>query len=36
MMSLVHPLSTGSASEFYKCFDGELFFNLVGFSCRVM
>ncbi|XWS12544.1 hypothetical protein CRYUN_Cryun37aG0098400 [Craigia yunnanensis] len=26
MMSLVHPLSTGSASKFYKCFDGELHF----------
>ena len=26
-MSLVHPLSTGSASKFYKCFGGELFFQ---------
>lgn len=25
-MSLVHPLSTGSASKSYKCFDGELLF----------
>jgi hypothetical protein len=32
--SLVHPLSTGSASKFQQCFDGEFYFHLVGF--RVM
>ena len=35
-MNLVHLLSTGSASKFDKCFDGEFFFPpLVGFSCHV-
>lgn len=35
MMSLVHPLSTGSASKFSKCFDGELFFPFSWFLCHV-
>ena len=35
MMSLAHPLSTGSASKFYKCFDGEFFFLFSWlFSCQ--
>jgi len=32
MINLVHPLSTGSASKSFICFDGEfLFCYLVGF-----
>ena len=35
IMSLVHPLSTRNASEFYNCFDGELYFpySLLFVSC---